>query len=66
MNGNTIPLDPRERTDGNVLDYGDERPVVVLAVGGNVPLDAAPGGVLRVSHFATCPAAAKHRKGGRR
>lgn len=63
--GNAIPLDARERTDGNVLDYGADTAVVVLAVGGNVPLDAAPGGTLRVSHFSTCPDAVKHRKRGR-
>jgi hypothetical protein len=27
---------------------------------------APPGARLRTSHFATCPAAAKHRRGGRR
>lgn len=35
------------------------------AGGGNVPLDAAPGGELRVSHFSTCPDAARFRRRGR-
>ena len=65
--GGRIPLDADPRpNDGNVLDYGDELAIVVLSHAGLVPLDAAPGGTLRVSHFATCPDAAKHRrkKGG--
>lgn len=59
--GNAIPLDAEPVSDGNVLDAGEDSPVVILAVGGLVPLDA-PAGVLRVSHLATCPDAAKCRR----
>lgn len=51
-----IPLDPEKRADGNVRIAGRlESGEIVVAV-------LTPGEGEYVSHFATCPNAAKHRR----
>jgi hypothetical protein len=62
--GQRIPLDVGEFSNGNiVVTDGIARIIGPARVIG--PLDEQPF-LARRSHFASCPAAAKHRKRGRR
>ncbi len=55
--GKAMPIDPVETTEGNInLCEG-----VAHVLG---PIEQEPGKAYYTSHFATCPHAARHRKGG--
>lgn len=56
--GRRMPIDPEPVAGGNV-------DVAVIA-GVRHAIGTAPGEGTHVSHFSSCPDAARHRKGGRR
>ncbi len=58
VNDKRIPLDPEPRDDGNLAFRDDDKVYVIPGGPGVLGLEVPR----YVSHFATCPSAAQHRR----